>query len=118
VGFYFGPGLYWGWPYFYGWPYYGYSYGYPYVYDYAYPNYTYAYPAQPEYYVEPAPQGASSATTQTYWYYCTEPKGYYPYVTNCTQPWLRVLPPDAAGPQSPSGTQAPTGAPIAPAQAK
>jgi len=36
--------------------------------------------------VEPAPQPAS------YWYYCTQPAGYFPYVKDCAQPWLKVLP--------------------------
>ena len=27
-----------------------------------------------------------------YWHYCTEPQGYYPYVTNCRGTWLPVVP--------------------------
>jgi hypothetical protein len=37
-----------------------------------------------------------------YWFYCTEPAGYYPYVQRCTLPWMMVLP------------QIPTGQPVAP----
>ncbi len=27
-----------------------------------------------------------------YWYYCTEPKGYYPQVERCSTNWLQVVP--------------------------
>jgi hypothetical protein len=27
-----------------------------------------------------------------YWYYCTDPQGYYPYVTDCPSGWLQVVP--------------------------
>lgn len=27
-----------------------------------------------------------------YWYYCSRPKGYYPYVKHCSRGWERVLP--------------------------
>ena len=27
-----------------------------------------------------------------YWHYCTDPQGYYPYVTNCSAAWLPVVP--------------------------
>ena len=27
-----------------------------------------------------------------YWYYCTAPQGYYPYVTDCPSGWLQVVP--------------------------
>ena len=37
-----------------------------------------------------------------YWFYCTEPAGYYPYVQRCTLPWMMVLP------------QIPTDQPVAP----
>ncbi len=37
-----------------------------------------------------------------YWFYCTEPAGYYPYVQRCTLPWMMVLP------------QVPTDQPVAP----
>lgn len=36
-----------------------------------------------------APQPQAPATV---WYYCTNPAGYYPYVQNCTQPWVTVDP--------------------------
>jgi hypothetical protein len=34
----------------------------------------------------------------SYWYYCAQPAGYYPYVQNCSQPWMKVLP------QAPGGS--------------
>ncbi len=27
-----------------------------------------------------------------YWYYCQKPQGYYPYITECPQGWMRVVP--------------------------
>jgi hypothetical protein len=58
-----------------GWPYY-----YPYGGDYYYPYYDYGYdtgqPGQPY-------------TSQT-WYYCSDPAGYYPYVTQCNTGWQTV----------------------------
>ncbi len=36
-----------------------------------------------------AQEGAASAN---YWYYCTEPAGYYPYVQSCTKAWIPVVP--------------------------
>ena len=38
--------------------------------------------------VQPPP--ARQATS--YWYYCTEPAGYYPYVRQCSRPWVPVQP--------------------------
>lgn len=73
-----GPGLWWGgWPYYY--PYASYPYGAPYA-DYA--------PQPPAEYVEQAPVN----TQAFYWYYCTDPAGYYPYVQNCNAAWMQVVP--------------------------
>ncbi len=63
---------------FFGFPFYPYGY-YPY-YSYPYPYYSYA---EPPVYVEP--QEDSS------WYYCQDPQGYYPYVTNCPGGWTSVV---------------------------
>jgi hypothetical protein len=42
-------------------------------------------PPQPQVYVQqPEPQ--------QYWYYCENPKGYYPNVPQCRNEWLQVLP--------------------------
>lgn len=61
-----------------------------------YPYYAYPYPyysspsvviEQPEEYVAPAPQ-----SQQSYWYYCKDAKGYYPYVKRCPGGWMKVVP--------------------------
>jgi hypothetical protein len=67
-----------------GYPYYPY-YPYPYYYPYGYPSYPYSYeePQQPLY-LEPR--------ENVEWYYCNDPKGYYPYITNCPGGWTRVVP--------------------------
>ncbi len=38
--------------------------------------------------VQPAPE----APATSYWYYCTQPAGYFPYVQQCAQPWMKVVP--------------------------
>jgi hypothetical protein len=44
-------------------------------------------------YVAPAPvYAAPPAPTPTYWYYCTNPAGYYPYVPQCPGGWMTVVP--------------------------
>ena len=81
---------YWGWPTaFYGGPWF-YPYGalapgYPAL---ALDDVT-GYVQQPaaELVVPPAPRAAAS-----HWYYCTEPAGYYPYVQQCSRPWVAVQP--------------------------
>ncbi len=63
-----------------------------YPYYYPYPYYT----APPvvvqqspqEYVQQPAPESQEPG----YWYYCQDPKGYYPYVKRCPSGWLRVVP--------------------------
>lgn len=75
-------GGYFGFPYYYSYPYYPYNY-------YYYPNpssYRY-YPdaaAEPPMYVEPR--------EESYWYYCNDPQGYYPYVQSCPGGWRKVIP--------------------------
>jgi hypothetical protein len=74
-------GPWWGWdPFFY--PYYPY---YPYQY-YAPP--TVVVPEQPQEYIVPAPQPEESS----YWYFCRDAKGYYPYVKSCPGGWMKVVP--------------------------
>lgn len=94
AGFYLGGAAYWG-----GWPY-AYSYGYlPYATSYALVAPT-VYVEQP---VEGSPLPAQSSpgppsvagnagSPPTFWFYCTQPAGYYPYVRDCSQAWMRVLP--------------------------
>jgi hypothetical protein len=93
LGFYFGAPWYWG-----GWPY-GvydpYPYGYGYSYSYA-PAPAYQAP-EATFYVTPAPAATPPADAPTnYWYYCTNPAGYYPYVQNCTKAWMQVVPQGAS----------------------
>ena len=105
VGLYLGSPYWWGgWPYYYpygyGWPY-GYGYGYSYSAPYAYV------PREPSVYIEEAPQTAAPH----YWYYCTSPAGYYPYVQRCTKPWMTVLPQDVPGVSGAPASAAPPGEP-------
>jgi hypothetical protein len=87
LGIYLGGPAYWGaWPY----PYYG---AYP---DY-YPYYT---PDAPTVYVEPQQEAAPAPAY--YWYYCTDPAGYYPYVQNCNKAWMTVVPPPEPAAPNPS----------------
>lgn len=65
------------------WPWY-----YPYPYYYYPPVITVPAPPPPVY-IE---QGSPPAAAQSYWYYCTSPDGYYPYVKECPGGWQKVLP--------------------------
>jgi hypothetical protein len=87
VGVYFGGPLWWD-----GWPY---SYYPAYPAYYPYPLYG---PDEPNIYIE---RSEDTGTTQ-YWFYCPDPAGYYPYVQNCSKPWMTVLPPGAPTPPNPS----------------
>ncbi len=68
----------------------------PYYYppSYSYPSYFYPgppvvlAPAAPTIYIEQENQARSTS----YWYYCGNPQGYYPYVRNCTENWQPVAP--------------------------
>jgi hypothetical protein len=85
VGFFFGADYVYGYPY----PYYPYPYAY-------YPYWTvgngYGPPSQ---YVEPGQGG--EVPSMAYWYRCTQPEGYYPYVRTCPGGWRKV-------PAQPPGT--------------
>jgi hypothetical protein len=37
-------------------------------------------------------QPVQEAPPASYWYYCAQPAGYFPYVQNCSQPWMKVVP--------------------------
>jgi hypothetical protein len=52
----------------------------------------------PPVYVEPSPEPVVTPT----WYYCTDPAGYYPYVQQCTKPWIPVVPQSVPPPQAPA----------------
>ncbi len=45
---------------------------------------------QPDTYTYQAPQEDEEPT---YWYLCKDPEGYYPYVKECPNGWLKVVPP-------------------------
>lgn len=65
-----------------------------YFYDapvYPYPGYV------SDYYVD-----EDQAAPGPYWYYCSNPPGYYPYVQSCATPWQPVPPTPPAPPPGPS----------------
>jgi hypothetical protein len=76
VGF----GPFWGFPF---------PYPYPYPYPYAYP-----YPAPPPYYAPSAAYAAPAdpgyGVAPSTWYYCANPRGYYPDVPQCNSGWRAV----------------------------
>ena len=85
---------YW-WGYGYPYPYYGYHDDYPdrryYGYD---PSSSYygnspSYDPGSSYYGNHSGYGSQPRSRQT-WYYCSDPAGYYPYVTQCKTAWLPV----------------------------
>ena len=114
-----GWGAWGGWGY--GYPRYGWGYGYGWGLGWGYgagwalataPAWGYGWPAA-NYYAAPSwvptvpapvvveqgvveerqPAAPQAATQQPgYWYYCTEPAGYYPYVNTCSRPWIAVDP--------------------------
>jgi hypothetical protein len=65
-------------------------YPYPYGYPYAYPPVVVGPP--PQIYVQPAPPVAAQPPPPSYWYYCENPQGYYPYVQQCPGEWRQVPP--------------------------
>lgn len=79
IGVYIGPSFGWGWYY----P--------PPVYYYPYPLVVMA-PAAPPVYIEQAPAAAQPEPQANYWYYCSNPDGYYPYIKQCPGGWKRVAP--------------------------
>jgi hypothetical protein len=34
----------------------------------------------------------------SFWHFCQDPEGYYPYVKNCPSGWLTVVPPKPNAP--------------------
>lgn len=46
--------------------------------------------APPPVYVAPPPQPTYLSQPTPNWYYCDNPKGYYPYVATCNGPWRQV----------------------------
>jgi hypothetical protein len=72
-----GPGIYWGGPVVVGLPWFPFGY---------YPSPP-AVIQQTPVYVQPQQQEDAY-----YWYYCENPKGYYPYINNCPAGWMKVVP--------------------------
>ena len=73
-------------------------YPYPYPYPYTYPYPVYSPPvvqSAPPVYVEQA-----APPQPQYWYYCQSAQAYYPYVRECPDGWMQVIPQASPGPQS------------------
>lgn len=49
-------------------------------------------PVQPPIYIEQAPVAPAAPAAENYWYYCSNPQGYYPYVQQCSVDW-QLIPP-------------------------
>jgi len=100
-----------GYPYWRGWGGYPYGWGYPYWWNYwwgypywgGYLSYPYAYPYYGSYYYggygEPPvppeginPPAESGQQQPSYWHFCQNPEGYYPYVKDCPGGWMAVVP--------------------------
>ncbi|POZ53042.1 hypothetical protein AADEFJLK_00051 [Methylovulum psychrotolerans] len=71
---------------------YGLGYGYPYYggYGYGYPATVVTAPVTPPVYIQQTPPVTQRAPG--YWYYCTHPAGYYPYIKACPSGWQPVAP--------------------------
>jgi hypothetical protein len=107
IGVYYGPGWgYWGasnyaWRWGYGFPY---AYAYPYPVGYPLASIPLVINTTPitQTYIQQEPIAEAAigpAPTGNYWYYCTQPAGYFPYVQNCSQPWMKVIPQSPVNPQ-------------------
>lgn len=59
---------------------------------YYYPPRIITVPVEPPVYIERPVQQAPQQLPEGYWYYCGNPKGYYPYVKKCPSGWQRVSP--------------------------
>jgi hypothetical protein len=65
-------------------------YPHPYYYPpYYYPPTVVTVPSQPPVYIE---RDEGTAPAPAYWYYCANPRGYYPYVKECLEQWQPVAP--------------------------
>ena len=49
-------------------------------------------PVPPQATPAPAPQAQTAGMTPGYWYFCENPRGYYPHVPECPVPWKAVPP--------------------------
>jgi len=50
----------------------------------------------PQTYIQQTPQPTGELEAESYWYYCAESRGYYPYVGECPEGWMTVVPPSAS----------------------
>lgn len=41
---------------------------------------------------QPSPMNTAQKVQDSWWYYCTSSKAYYPYISKCSEGWLRVAP--------------------------
>jgi hypothetical protein len=46
----------------------------------------------PQAYVQPSPPVYVQPSPPSFWYYCENPQGYYPYVQQCPGGWSQVAP--------------------------
>ena len=59
--------------------------------------------APPPVMIAPPPQPAYVSQPAQTWYYCDNPKGYYPYVASCSGAWRQVPAQPPSGPIQQSG---------------
>jgi len=79
LGLGYGLGYYGGYPYYNGYPYYSYP---PVV----------TVPVAPPVYIQQSAPAAAQQYPAGYWYHCSNPEGYYPYVKTCPNGWQQVEP--------------------------
>ena len=60
--------------------------------------------SDPDSFVQQTPNEAPPPQSD-YWYYCTDPAGYYPYVQKCSRPWMQVIPQRGGGAPALAPTQ-------------
>jgi hypothetical protein len=61
-------------------------------YGYGYPPTVVTVPTAPPIYIQQTPAPVVQQIQNNYWYYCQNPKGYYPYVRECASGWQQVEP--------------------------
>ncbi len=49
-------------------------------------------PSAPSVYIEQQETATPTQPQIQYWYFCQNPEGYYPYVKECPDGWLQVVP--------------------------
>ncbi len=89
-GIWIGPGWWGPW---WGGPWWGWGPGYPYPY---YQSSPVVIQQQSPIYEDEAPQQEQQ---QYYWYFCPRAKNYYPYVKQCPEGWMKVVPPPQTPPK-------------------